>query len=414
MDARASGVACALLVYVPLLGCGSAVPESEGAATTTREVVGDTTFVDITVGDSLTVLTAVEELAIGALDGPEHLTFGMVTEMVPDGAGGIYVFDGNVPALRHYDSDGVYVGKLGGQGGGPGEYEDAALGLALRSDGRLVMRDARNGRLNVYERDGSYSDAWPVASGLFTSRAMTIDTLDHIYLKILTGRPEENKPWPVGLLHMDPEGAIIDTIPPPEIAGEPDQAPNGWFLPQKHWALTSYGQLVIGVSDDYRFEIRNPDGTVVMVHREWSPVGLFAEEQAEWQRMSDYRWETQGQFMTAPMQPVPAEKPAYKDFFAGEDGSIWVSVHVAAEKRDVATPTDPDRPPPISWVEPRVFDVFDSTGFYLGRVRIPPRTNVRTFSLSKLWGIRTGDLDEQYVVRLHVGDVVTSLESVSQ
>lgn len=412
MRARARGLPSTLLLNGLVVACGTAPEGTDGGAVTRRETVGDTTFVEVAAGESTTVL-AIEELAIGALEGPEHLTLGMVTEMVPDREGGVYAFDANVPALRHYDSNGAYKGKLGGQGAGPGEYEDAALGLALRSDGRLVMRDGRNGRLNVYAPDGSYSDSWPVASGLFTSRAMTIDTLDHIYLKILTGRPEENKPWPVGLLHLGPEGAIIDTIPPPSIAGEPDGAPNGRFLPQKHWALTAYGQLVIGVSDDYRFEIRNLDGTVVRVRKAWEPVALFPEEREEWQRLNDWQWETQGQYMTAPIQPIPAEKPAFAGLYGGEDGSIWVHLHVAAEKREAVSAPAPDRPPPLTWVEPRIFDVFDSTGSYLGRVRIPPRVRVTTFSLSKLWGVRAGDFDEQYLVRLHVGDVETGLESTS-
>lgn len=374
-----------------------------GTLVVERDTVGDTTFVRIVSGSVWDGrIQATEELAIGDFEGPDEYTFGMILEMTPDEAGALYLFDGQVPALRYYDPEGDFVRTLGGEGEGPGEYHDAALGLAIRSDGRLLMRDPRNARINVYEPDGSYSDAWPVASGLFTNDAMTVDTADHVYLKILMGRPQENEPWPVGLLHLDETGAILDTIPPPAIEGEPTDAPNGMFLPRKQWAMTRLGQIVIGVSDDYRFEIRNPDGSVIRVEKAWTAVELGPEEKAEWQALLDWRWEEQGQFMTAPMRPVPDRKPAYGDISAGIDGTIWIRLHVPAEKREPTSERGPEDPPPITWVEPRVYDVYESDATYLGQVQVPSRTNVMVFSRSHLWGVRRGDFDEQYAVRLGV------------
>ena len=143
-----------------------------------------------------------EELAIGVLEGPEELMFGAISEMAVDAEGGIYVFDRQVPALRYFDATGRYVRTLGGEGSGPGEYRDVCLGLAVRSDGRVLMRDPRNARINVYDPDGSPADHWPVASGLFTGQAMTVDTADHVYLKILSEWPEQNKPWKIGASEM--------------------------------------------------------------------------------------------------------------------------------------------------------------------------------------------------------------------
>ncbi len=42
-------------------------------------------------------------------------------------------------------------------------------------------------------------------------------------------------------------------------------------------------------------------------------------------------------------------------------------------------------------------------GTYLGEVQVPERTSIHIFRGDTLWGIRRGDLDEQYVVRLHIG-----------
>ncbi|MGH7447206.1 MAG: 6-bladed beta-propeller, partial [Longimicrobiales bacterium] len=216
-----------------------------------RETRGDTTIVTTTSGSVWPASgELVEELRIGALEGPEELIFGRIDEIAPDAEGGVYVFDGQAPALRYYDASGSYVRTLGRDGSGPGEYRDVALGLAVRSDGRIVMRDPRNNRLNVYEPDGSPSDHWPVASGLFTSQAMVVDTADHMYLKILLGPPERNRPWAIGLLHLDDNGVFVDTIPDPAIDGEPTEA-GGTFLPAKVWVLTPHRDMVVGVPREY-------------------------------------------------------------------------------------------------------------------------------------------------------------------
>lgn len=377
-----------------------------------RREVGDTTFVRIVSGSVWGApADAIEEMSIGMLEGPEERTFGMVVAMVPDAGGRLYVFDATPPSLRLYDEDGDFVRRIGGQGAGPGEYEDAVLGMSILSDGRLVLRDARNGRLAFYEPDGTPSGAQPVASGLFTSQAMTVDERDHVYLKILMGRPVEDEPWPIGLLHLDPAGAIVDTIPPPVFPGEPEQAPNGVFLPGKEWVMTKRGQIVVGVTDRYLFDIRNRDSTVVRVEREWTAVDVVPEEREEHQARLDWRWERQGEFMTARMQPVPDVKPVFRGFAAGRDGTIWVHMRTAAEKRDTPPSTDSESPPPLSWIEPQVYHVYEDDGTFLGEVRVPPRTSIMVFSRDRLWGIRRGEFDEQYVVRLRVEDPRIILET---
>lgn len=185
ISVRAVATAKAALVLIVLANasCGGEIAAG-GGWQGQREVRGDTVIVT-TTGGSVWPAPArlVEELRIGVLDGPEELIFGFINELAPDADGGVYVFDAQVPALRYYDAAGNYVRTLGGSGSGPGEYRDAALGLAVRSDGRIVMRDPRNNRLNVYEADGTPFEHWPVGSNLFTGNAMVLDTADHMYLR---------------------------------------------------------------------------------------------------------------------------------------------------------------------------------------------------------------------------------------
>ena len=95
-------------------------------------------------------------------------------------------------------------------------------------------------------------------------------------------------------------------------------------------------------------------------------------------------------------------KPPYRALRVGERGRIWVHRHTVAEQVEGEQAVDPNRPPPITWREPIVFDVFEPDGTYLGAVHLPPRTRAYVFRGDTVWGIRTGELDEQYVVRLAV------------
>jgi hypothetical protein len=395
-DYRVPPLACSLVGLLALAGCGESASKGSGDWVVER----DTVVVRTISGSVWGVPMELEiDLSIGMLEGDSTLMFGFIQQMAVDADGGIYAFDGQQPALRYFDARGEYVRTLGREGSGPGEYRDVALGLAVRSDGRVVMRDPRNGRLNVYAPDGTPSDHWPVASNLYTWDALVLDDSDHVFLKVLLSQPEWNKAFPIGLLHYDASGTLVDTIPPPSITGEPT-GPEGRFLPGKIWALSPQRVVIVGVNDEYKFELRRPDGTVVRVERVQDRVPLEAEERAEHEALNEWTRRTQAQYLAADVPPIPATKPFYRGFYPGERGRIWVQRYVKAEKTDtVAEEPDPSQPPHLTWTERTVFDVFESDGTYLGEVHVPSFTSLRVFRGDTVWGIRRGDFNEQYLIR---------------
>jgi hypothetical protein len=396
----------AVLATSPLLLTLGCTEGTGRAGVVEREVRGDTTVIRTLSGgeawpDGSARLD--EELSIGVLDGPEELMLAQVAWIAPDGGGGVYVFDGVVPALRHYDGEGNFVQSFGGRGQGPGEFQDAALGLHLRSDGRLQLRDARNGRMILYAPDGTPDEHWPVVTSLFTSRAMVVDTAGYTYLKILTGEVQRDRPWPIGLLRLDPHGAVVDTLHPPPHPDEPTEV-GGTFLPALHWEFSPLGYFVSGVSTNYAVALHKPDG-IVRLEREWTPVPVHPEERAEREARNRWSQENLGGTLTAEFPPVPRSKPAYRGIFVGTDGSIWVHRHESAEEPDPAaagSQPDPEGPPPLRWIEPSTFDVFREDGEYLGVVDVPRGMSLRVFSLEELWGVRAGELGEPQVVRLRL------------
>jgi len=103
--------------------------------------------------------------------------------------------------------------------------------------------------------------------------------------------------------------------------------------------------------------------------------------------------------------PIPDVKPPYSGLLTSEEGRVWVRVHVASERNMSAEDQRSEEArldrPVNPYREPVVFDVFEPTGEYLGRVETPdgfatyPRPVIRDMTV---WGIIQDELD---VARLH-------------
>ena len=376
-----------------------------------------------TIGDTVVVRTIsgsvwgepremVEDLSIGVLEGPEELMLGSIVSLAVDEEGGIYAFDSQVPALRYFDAAGAYVRTLGRKGGGPGEYSDFVGTLALRRDGKIVLPDVGSARLSLYEPDGTVAAHWPVQGGIFPRADVVVDTADHTYVPILSVKMPATEPMEVGYLHLDPEGNIVDTLHIPSLADEPPLASmesafaeqmvmtvRGFMDPAKQHALSPLGYMVVGVNDDYSFDIRWRDGRTVRIERTHEPVLYTPEERAEWETVFDWHREVG---YPVDLGSVPDLKLPWASFLTDAGGRVWVRRHVEARKDGtVELPEkESNQRPPISWAEPTVYDVFEPDGTYLGEVRFPWRTSPLVVRGDTAWGVRQGEFDEQYIVRL--------------
>jgi len=385
-----------------------------------------------TIGDTLVVRTLsgsvwrdtaelVPEVSIGMFDGPEEYIFGQVVSLAMGQDGTIYVMDQQVPALRVYNPDGTYRATFGREGGGPGEYKRPDGGLNILSDGRILLRDPANARIQVYAPDGEDLDTWRIRGNFNTSSRMIVDTLDRAYTIVLLDPEADVRDWEIGLAQVLPDGSPGDTLRRPDTGYEPpriearheteDGGVNASinsvpFSPDEETALTRSGYWIHGISTDYSFTLLKPEGPL-RIQKVYDPIPVAAGEKAEEEayairnmRYTDPNWRWDG-------PAIPDTKPPYRAIVGGEDGTIWVLVSQPGVRREDPSydPTDPQAIPD-EWIEPALFDVFEEDGRYLGAVRTPPGFNARWPQplFTREWVLATvrDEFDVQTVVRYRV------------
>jgi len=326
----------------------------------------------------------VEEVSIGVESGEDPYMFGWVAGVAGTDER-VYVLDGQVPALRVYDAAGAYLFDIGAPGQGPGEYEEPGS-VALASDGRVVLRDDRARKISFYTPQGDYLDAYPMAGGLRSTTPLTLGPDDVPFAPVFVGlrQDDPHRVFDIAMQAHAEEGPageqlmvpIDETFTPMVVSDEMGsfQRPVP-FSPQEVWALTPRAEMVFGVGNDYRFEVRRPDGTVLEVRKRWQPVPV-SDEQREWRRrrtiaimrefLPDWIW--------GDAPDIPDHKPAFDELIPTRSGALWVlrsgpGVPLADCDADAATPEQIDAYP--CWRDTYIVDIFGPDGRFLGSVDAP-------------------------------------------
>jgi hypothetical protein len=391
----------------------------------------------------------VEEASIGVVDGAEEYMLGEVAEIAVGPRGSIYVFDRNVPALREYDAGGRYVRTIGRKGQGPGEYLSVA-GLAVLADGRVLLWDIGNWRINVYSPAGQLLETWRTPSGasgtvtMGTSHALAVDSAGFVYSRrTLFGLRRPGERPPTAWVRMRGDGTVVDTIVPPALTGSPARvtatSPDGRFStsddlpfhPVPVAVLSPHGYFITGYPGRYAFEVPRAAAPasaraglpspphwhaafpVTSIRRNVPAEPVTSEERAsararleEQLRRVDPRWSWGS-------TDIPRTKPFYDDIAVGADGTVWVALveeprygafssssggSMGAGSRPGGPPPAP-RPGPPPPPRPAVYDVFEPDGRYLGQVTIPAGVSIAVRRRDYAWGIARDADDVQSVKR---------------
>ena len=397
--------------------CADSDASAASAWEASVDTIADTVVVRTTSGSVWgDTMVLVPEVEIGVLEGAPELIFGNIASFGVDARGRMWLMDRHVPELRVFEPDGAYAMTVGRPGEGPGEFKGPDGGLAILSDGRVLVRDPANARIQVFSPAGEALETWQIRGNFNTSNPLWKDRVDNVYTQILVDPEADLGDWQIGLVQYRPDGTTGDTLVVPESDWEApfvegraegntsrNRIP---FSPRESQFLHPDGYFVFGVSEDYRFSVlRGADSgeLPVRVERAWEPVPVAGGEASEAReritrnmRRSFPGWRWNG-------PDIPETKAAYRELFPGEDGRIWVLVSVpSVEVEDpLHDPADPNSVPD-TWEEPAAFDVFEPDGRFLGHVKAPPGFGVSPhprFEGEHVWAVARGDFDVQRFVR---------------
>jgi len=407
-----------LAFLVLLQACGGGDTSSDGSSaewTATVDTIGDTIRVHTTAGQIWeSDARLVSEVSIGVLDGDPEYQFGNLRALAVGSDDRIYVLDGHGPVVRMYAPDGTWLEDVGREGEGPGEYKRPDSGLVMRPDGRLLLRDPGNGRISIYDADGSYEGSWPLAGSMNTSNPLIVTHDGAALTPVIKNLGASVMEWQRGLARYRPDGTA-DTLDVPDlgfvesqISGESENnssTNNVPYTPEQQYVYSPLAYFVTGVSEDYSFKLLRENEPVIEIRKDYQEVPVLADEASIRRRSltQNFRQNFPGWKWNGP--PIPDTKPPYSSLLTSQEGRIWVQLHVAserylspedqrAEEQRLERPVNPYR-------EPTVFEVFEPTGEYLGRVTTPdgfalyPRPVIRDM---KVWGVVRDELD---VARLH-------------
>ena len=354
----------------------------------------------------------IREVAIGELEGPPEEVFGRVRAIAVGDDGRIHVTDGQVPTIRIFEADGSYRASLGRRGEGPGELGGPDAGLIVLPDGRVVVRDPGNARLQLFTSAGEAEATWPVITGQYINRRAFALQGDTLLNPDLVNPMDPLPEWRPGLVRIAPDGSVLDTLPIPSTgrgahrfvarvggnAAEIDLP----FAPTEHWAWHPAGFLAHGVGDRYTVTLERPEGPL-RIEREVDPVPVTSAERAQEERrvLNAMRWLDRGWRWDGP--PIPETKPAFSGIWTGRDGRIWVlreGPGYESEDGDY-DPSDPFDTE-IRWRSERLLDGFRADGTFLGTSVLPrdlDSTVPPVLAGDHLWAVTRDELGVQRVVR---------------
>lgn len=303
-----------------------------------------------------------EDLRIGSVDGAEHEQFTLISDLLTDGEGRIYVLEAASQEIRVFRADGEYSHTIGRRGEGPGEFTWAASMTWSATSDTLWVIDPGNQRYSAFAPDG------------------TVLTSIRREVQQSVGRAEvlpegQLLDWGLEFPHEQPGAVAGGTVlyqpilltsglgmgnpmPPlqhSQLMLADGRAPQPFFSPRLALTSDRSGHIWFANTHDYAIYGRSLEGDTTLVFTRPATPRPVGDEERELVRE---RMAQRPELARLYLESLPTHRPVIVSIFTDDAGHIFV------------VPDTEDAPGGSA------VDVFRDSGEYLGRLSLPPGTLV--------------------------------------
>lgn len=294
-----------------------------------------------------------EELTIGAIHGEDNDMLGSQIFLNTDDEGNFYVSDKDISTVKKYNSNGKFLQLIGGNGQGPGEFQDICE-VRFSIDGNMYVNDVSTQRLSFLTKTGQYLRG--VKFPTIFERVVINSKGYFIAMSVDNVQLGQGKKWDYFYGLFDAElNQIAEFLRLPQ--EEKGLSKNGYsinqafaddlsaraFAPNVNYVLDKNDWIYFGYPKDYEIKVYSPDGELKrIIQRDYKPIEISKSHKEH------FRQNQSVQFMAK--MPVgeedtiyklvryPKYKPAYERFTLMENGWIFVvvdSTHNTAQLVDI-------------------------------------------------------------------------------
>lgn len=355
----------------------------------------------------------VQDLRVGAADGPRPYAFSLQALVAARGDGTLYVLDRGNHEVRVFDARGRHLRTFGREGAGPGEFLGASTAGWVADT--LWVSDPLQMRTTFFSPSGTVvRTSGPVlrASGQYgpgMAEAVLADGSALVLPKPLQPR-SAMAPMDVSRLPVLRAGRSgpPDTLAWHDLRNRMVRAEVGdrrLMLTQPWddsplWAVSTSGRSVVLVRrpaaarpENARFHVTrlSPFGDTLFSRSiPYTPVRVPAGWVTTWSNetaglISSRRSGTDRRALASSLARgayVPAFMPPVTAVVAGDDGTVWL-------RREAQGGT-------VVW------NVLGGDGRLLAEIRAPAGLEIQQVQAGRVWGVMTDDLDVPYVYRYRV------------
>ena len=316
--------------------------------------------------DGVETLQLEELWRVGGFDDEDNI-FGLITRVLSDPEGNVYLLDTQLMQVQVFTPDGEFSHTLSREGEGPGEVRfpvdmlfmpDGTLGLVQPFPGQIVCIDLEDNPADTFKP----GDDDPTQGG-FLSLTDVQSAGGHLVLGGLLSTINQQEGYQIRdhfIRRYELDGTlkhvVLHAARKFEFSHLDFDEADQYFPQFRKWALAEDGRIFVAAERDaYAINVYGPDGTLErVIEREAEPWTRTEEETAFVNAMLD----AQLRQVPFPVERSIAEtEEVINSLSLRPDGELWVLTGRGLR----------DHPEDVL----SVYDVFDTEGVFVRRVQVP-------------------------------------------